>query len=60
MSPMPKRKEEKKPLDMTTEEAMHFLFPKKVVSELKRVANPEPAELAETKDSVVDSLPRKE
>lgn len=28
-----------KPLDMTTEEAMNFLFPKEVVDELKQVAN---------------------
>ncbi len=30
---------EKKPLDMTTEEAVNFLFPKEVVDELKMVAN---------------------
>ena len=30
---------EKKPLDMTTDEAMNFLFPKEVVDELKQVAN---------------------
>jgi len=32
--------EQKKPLDMTTEEAMEFLFPPEVVKELKEVANP--------------------
>ena len=32
--------QEKKPLDMTTEEAMKFLFPPEVVKELKQVANP--------------------
>lgn len=31
--------DEKKPLDMTTEEAINFLFPKEVVDELKQVAN---------------------
>ena len=30
---------EKKPLDMTTDEAMDFLFPKEVVKELKQIAN---------------------
>jgi len=29
----------KKPLDMTTDEAINFLFPKEVVDELKMVAN---------------------
>ena len=33
------KKNEKKPLDMTTEEAMNFLFPKEVVDELKQVAH---------------------
>ena len=33
------KKDEKKPLDMTTEEAINFLFPKEVVDELKQVAN---------------------
>ena len=32
--------EEKKPLDMTTDEAIEFLFPKEAIDELKRVANP--------------------
>jgi hypothetical protein len=32
------KKEEKKPLDMTTEEAMNYLFPKKAVEHLKQVA----------------------
>jgi hypothetical protein len=32
--------EQKKPLDMTTDEAMKFLFPPEVVKELKQVANP--------------------
>ena len=35
---MKKKKDEKKPLDMTTDEAMNFLFPKEVVEELKDVA----------------------
>lgn len=33
------KKDEIKPLDMTTEEAINFLFPKEVVDELKQVAN---------------------
>lgn len=33
------KKDEKKPLDMTTDEAINFLFPKEVVDELKAVAN---------------------
>jgi hypothetical protein len=38
-----KKKEEKRPLDMTSEEAIHYLFPKKVVDKLKAEANPEAA-----------------
>jgi hypothetical protein len=37
--PMTEKKEEKKPLNMTTDEAINFLFPKEVVDELKQVAN---------------------
>ncbi len=33
------KKDEIKPLDMTTEEAMNFLFPKEVVDELRQVAS---------------------
>ncbi len=33
------KKNEIKPLDMTTDEAMIFLFPKEAVEELKRIAN---------------------
>ena len=33
------KKDEKKPLNMTTDEAINFLFPKEVVDELKQVAN---------------------
>ena len=33
------KKDDIKPLDMTTEEAMNFLFPKEAVKELKRIAN---------------------
>lgn len=36
---MTKKDQDKKPLDMTTDEAMNFLFPKKVVEELKHVAH---------------------
>ncbi|MGI9055641.1 MAG: hypothetical protein ACR2F2_07540 [Pyrinomonadaceae bacterium] len=35
---MKEKKDEKKPLDMTTDEAINFLFPKEVVEELKTVA----------------------
>ena len=35
-----KKDEIKKPLDMTTEEAVGFLFPKDVTDELKHIANP--------------------
>ena len=35
---MPEKKEEKKPLDMTTEEMAEYLFPKKVHDHLKEVA----------------------
>jgi len=34
---MPKKNEEKKPLDLTTEEAINQLFPKKAVDHLKHV-----------------------
>ena len=43
--------EEKKPLDMTTEEAIHFLFPKEVVDELKQVANPIKTDESEANES---------
>ena len=33
------KKDDIKPLDMTTEEAINFLFPKEVVDELKQVAS---------------------
>ena len=33
------KKDEIRPLDMTTDEAINFLFPKEVVDELKQVAN---------------------
>lgn len=35
---MPEKKEEKKPLDMTTEEMAEYLFPKEVHDHLKEVA----------------------
>jgi hypothetical protein len=34
---MPKKKEEKKPLDLTTEEALEQLFPKEAIDHLKHV-----------------------
>lgn len=39
-----KPSEEKKPLDMTTEEAMGYLFPKKAIDHLKQVAHEKDAE----------------
>jgi hypothetical protein len=36
---MKEKKDEKKPLDMTTDEALNFLFPKEVVEQLKDVAD---------------------
>ena len=36
------KEEPKKPLDMTTDEAINFLFPKQVVEKLKSEANPKP------------------
>ena len=53
---MTEKIDQKRPLDMTTEEAIDYLFPKEVVTELKRVANREPAKLAETKENVGKSL----
>ncbi len=44
--------DEKKPLDMTTEEAMHFLFPKEVVDELKAVANQPKKQMKANNDKV--------
>ena len=43
--PKEKKEDEKKLLDLTTDEAMEFLFPKEVVDHLKEVAkgkNPPP------------------
>ncbi len=39
---MTDEKKEKQPLDMTTDEAMDYLFPKKVVEKLKEVAQGKP------------------
>jgi len=36
---MPKKKEQKKPHDMTTEELAKKVFPKKVKEELERIAH---------------------
>ena len=41
MSKSDENNESVKPLDMTTDEAINFLFPKEVVDELKNVACPE-------------------
>ena len=51
--------EQKTPLDMTSDEAMQFLFSDEVVTELKKVANPEPKrpEVTEKKEDDCDSLP---
>jgi hypothetical protein len=58
---MTDKKDEKKPLDMTTEEAINFLFPKEVVDELNRIANPPPKESksSKQKSEVVDKSPHK-
>lgn len=50
------KKEEIKPLDMTTEEAINFLFPKEVVDELKQVAESQKKDLKVSKsgDDVVN------
>jgi len=37
-----KKKDGKKPADMTSEEAMKNLFPKRVIDEAKEKANPKP------------------
>ncbi len=39
MTTKKEKKDEIKPLDMTTDEAINFLFPKEVVVELKMLAN---------------------
>lgn len=46
---------------MTTEEAINFLFPKEVVDELNRVANPPPKEAksSEQNAEVVDNSSHK-
>jgi hypothetical protein len=56
---MTKKKAQKKPLDMTSDEAMEFLFSKPIVKELKKVANPDKSAQATEKKDVVDgdSLP---
>lgn len=45
------KKDEIKPLNMTTEEAINFLFPKEVVSELKDVANKSQKQSKPSKES---------
>lgn len=47
---MPKKKEEKKPLDLTTEEALEQLFPKEAIDHLKHVVRE-----SDEKKSVVNS-----
>jgi uncharacterized membrane protein len=57
---MQKEKKEKKPLDMTSDEAMKYLFSQEVVDELKEVANPskKSAKTVDSeKDKDCDSLP---
>lgn len=46
---MPRRK--KKPIEWTTEEAMKKLFPKKVVEEVKKQAEPDTKPSIKKKDS---------
>ena len=38
---MSKPEKNTKPLDMTSDEAVKFLFPKEAIDELKKVANPD-------------------
>jgi hypothetical protein len=54
MSEPKKDKEDKKPLDMTTEEAMNFLFPKEIIDHLSEVANPPKEVLNTTKTDVLE------
>ena len=48
---MSEPKEDKKPLDMTSDEAVNFLFPKDAVDEMKRVANPDELEQFESNNN---------
>jgi hypothetical protein len=51
---MQTEKKEKKPLDMTSDEAMKYLFSQEVVDELKKAANP-PKKSAQVVDSEPDN-----
>jgi hypothetical protein len=59
---MTDEKEKKQPLDMTTDEAMDYLFPKEVVERLKEVAQgkPIPPTGDDNGSTERDNLPRKE
>jgi hypothetical protein len=48
------KKDEIKPLDMTTDEAINFLFPKEVVDGLKQVAN-QPKKQAKANENAVEN-----
>ena len=38
---MSESKKNQKPLDMTSDEAVNFLFPKEAIEQMKKVANPD-------------------
>jgi hypothetical protein len=46
---MPKKKDEKRPKDMTTDELAEKVFPKKVVDELKKIAHEKDEDKADEK-----------
>ena len=53
---MSEPKKNVKPLDMTSDEAVNFLFPKEAIDEMKSVANPDKQKvLTDDSDSNGDS-----
>jgi hypothetical protein len=52
-----KKKEQKQPLDMTTEEMADYLFPKKVVDRLNEVAGKVPPPEGDDEGSKASSKP---
>ncbi len=48
------KKDKINPLDMTTDEAMNFLFPKEVVDELKQVAS-QPKKQTKAKENAIEN-----
>jgi hypothetical protein len=51
---MPKPKNNVKPLDMTSDEAVNFLFPKEAVEEMKKLANPDTQRVSEQDENCDD------